>query len=68
MLSLKLSKDVRKRRKAENKGRETPKDCAAKWQVCLLICRGWELNERGRESGDKGTGGGRLQDTRNGRF
>ena len=33
MLSLKLLKDVRKRSKAENKGKETPKDCASKWQV-----------------------------------
>ena len=63
MLSLKLSKDVSKRSMAENKGKGTPKDYAAKWLgyvSSLLIYRGRGQNERGRELGDKGTGSGRA--------
>ena len=43
------------------KDKKPPKDCTAKWQVCvwsLLIYRAWELNGRGRKLGDKGTGSG----------
>ena len=38
-MSNRVSKDTRKRSKAENKGKkekETPKDYTAKWQVCVL--------------------------------
>jgi len=54
MLSLKLSKDVSKRSKAENKGKKTPKECV----LSLLIFRGWEQDRQGRESEDKGSGTG----------
>ena len=66
MLSMKLSKDTNKRRKAENKvkkGKEMPKDGTAKWQGCvssLLIYRRQEQDRRGRELGDHGMGSGRF--------
>ena len=60
MLSLRLSKDMRKRSKAEDKGKKEKKPqkiVQLKWQVCvlsLLIYSGLKLNGRGWESGDKG--------------